>query len=234
MGRVSTKRLFRYTSIASTLDILRGRRLTLLSPSLWQDRNDAEYILAYKSAKKLRDVYALCFTEAFETSQHWSLFTNNMDGVRIEFDRESLEADVSKIKEARLQPIIYKKIQEVHEDARRVDNWPFLKRLPYKGECEVRIIFEYASDGDEPPVIPIRKSTIKKLFLSPAIPKALQPAIVATFRDVWGSKIEVSRSTLFENQNWLRPVREKTKRIKGKQAREHLRETILQHRSKKH
>ena len=54
--------LNRYTSLPVLLDALVHKRLTLLSPTSWEDRNDAYYIERYKETKKLKTVLALCFT----------------------------------------------------------------------------------------------------------------------------------------------------------------------------
>ena len=56
--------LNRYTSFAALLAMLQRREITLLSPSLWEDRNDAFYMNAYKSRKQLKTLVALCFSQA--------------------------------------------------------------------------------------------------------------------------------------------------------------------------
>ena len=84
--------LRRYTSLAALLALLQDKKLTLLSPSLWEDRNDAFYMGEYKSKKELQTLLALCFTESDETYHHWRVFTHGSDGVCIHFKREALLA----------------------------------------------------------------------------------------------------------------------------------------------
>src|SRR5882762_5821833 len=82
--------LRRYTSVPSLLALLQDKELTLLSPGLWEDRNDAFYMSQYKTKKQLKTLLALCFSESDETYHHWRVFTRGADGVCIHFKRDEL------------------------------------------------------------------------------------------------------------------------------------------------
>jgi len=73
--------LRRYTTLPSLLDLLVTKHLTLLTPDSWDDKNDAFYLQQYKDKKKLKAVYAMCFTEGNETYHHWRVFSGGNGGV---------------------------------------------------------------------------------------------------------------------------------------------------------
>jgi hypothetical protein len=77
----------RYTELPFLLDFLRTREIALLSPSSWDDKNDAHYLDAYAKAKAEAKsaspgaVRALCMTEASETYHHWKVFSSGSSGM---------------------------------------------------------------------------------------------------------------------------------------------------------
>ena len=82
--------LNRYTNLPIALDILVQRRVTLLSPETWEDRNDAFYLERYREEKNLRTLVAICFSARGETFHHWKVFSSGSSGVCIEFDKNRL------------------------------------------------------------------------------------------------------------------------------------------------
>src|SRR5207247_8068288 len=105
--------LRRYSSVASLLALLQDKKLTLLSPSLWEDRNDAFYMGEYKSKKELRTLLALCFTESDESYHHWRVFTHGADGVCIHFKREALLQALPIGHQLVAGPVTYRKIADL-------------------------------------------------------------------------------------------------------------------------
>lgn len=67
MGEITFRR---YTTLPFLLDILHEKRLPLLDPASWEDKNDSYYLELYKSGKRLKSVLAICFAEAQETYHH--------------------------------------------------------------------------------------------------------------------------------------------------------------------
>ena len=61
------KFLRRYTNLPALLYLLRERKITLLDPASWDDKNDSYFLSLYHQKKQLKSVLALCFTPAFET-----------------------------------------------------------------------------------------------------------------------------------------------------------------------
>lgn len=59
---MNTEYLRRYTDLTSLMYLLHKRKITLLDPASWDDKNDSHYLTLYKEKRKLRSVLALCFS----------------------------------------------------------------------------------------------------------------------------------------------------------------------------
>src|SRR5689334_5694440 len=116
--------LRRYTSLPSLLHLLQNKKITLLSPSTWEDRNDAFFLSRYKELKGLKSVLALCFAESHERYHHWRVFTHGSAGVCIEFDREPFVAYSRTLKNVRAKKVTYKEIAELGQLAFSIDQLP--------------------------------------------------------------------------------------------------------------
>src|SRR6185437_17104819 len=82
--------LRRYTQLPALLYMLSEKKLTLLDPNSWDDKNDSYFLEQYKLKRKLKTVLALCFSMAQETYHHWSVFADGSAGVCIQFKRYGL------------------------------------------------------------------------------------------------------------------------------------------------
>jgi hypothetical protein len=100
------EKLSRYTNFPVLIDLLLRKKLVLLSPDSWDDRNDAEVMLEYKKRKKLKHLYAACFSEGDETIHHWIAYSNGSSGCCIEFDRKQILSAVRDIPEIRKGSVV--------------------------------------------------------------------------------------------------------------------------------
>jgi hypothetical protein len=91
---VSTNYLRRYTDIPALISVLSERKITLLDPASWDDKNDSRFLALYKDKEKLQSVLALCFTQTDEMYHHWRVFANGSAGVCIRFDRSAAAASM--------------------------------------------------------------------------------------------------------------------------------------------
>jgi hypothetical protein len=82
------KPFLKYTNIVALLDTLLDKRIFLLDPNLWEDKNDSYYISIYKQRENLKTVLAICFAEENETFHHWKVFSGNISGVCIEYKKD--------------------------------------------------------------------------------------------------------------------------------------------------
>jgi hypothetical protein len=203
----SAGQLSRYTTLPVLIDLLRRKKLVLLSPDKWEDRNDAEVMLEYKRRKNLQHLYAVCFSKGDETIHHWSAFSSGSSGCCIEFDQEVLLSQVNNISGIRFGPVQYRKIQDLPREGIEVDQMPFTKRWPYRCEEEFRIIFESAdttasTDGFYD--IDIDLKTIRKITINQRMPQQVYVTIKEYLKDAFRNPGQrISRSTLYENQRWI-------------------------------
>ncbi|WP_034469468.1 DUF2971 domain-containing protein [Afipia sp. P52-10] len=196
--------LHRYTNLASAIFVLKRRAVTLLSPALWDDRNDAYFMAQYKARKSLKSVLALCFSEVPETYHHWRVFSHGSDGVRIEFDKVKLLAVFKGDTRFMARPVRYREIGQLQADtAPRAEELPFLKRYPYRDEKEFRIVYRCDDEAVETKSFPIPLTAIARITLSPWMPLPLADDVRQLLRTIDGcAGLSVVRSTLLENERW--------------------------------
>lgn len=198
--------LRRYTSISAVIDILRRRRLPLLDPQSWDDRNDRHFMRLHKELNGINGLYALCAAQCRETYHHWRVFTNSQDGACIELDRRVLEDTLRRIDGVRFGPVEYLKLDDVEEltpaDAGRL---PFLKRQAFQPEAEYRVIAETAADQLPAFDIEIPTRCVTKIYLNPWLPEPLAKSVKETLREIAGDwKLEIVRSHLIDSARWKR------------------------------
>lgn len=203
-------RLSRFTTLPILLDMLERRKLTLLDPKLWDDKNDSEVILGYKAKKGIKNLFALCFATGDETVHHWKTFSNGPSGCKIEFDSERLFAVIDVIPQLRHGKVSYKKLSEIErKDASiQLDEMPFTKRWPYRCEQEYRIIVE--SNKEETFFeIDIPLDIIKRVTISQQMPKQIYSTIKDHLKALRGNPDgRISRSTLYQNDRWISRFKE--------------------------
>jgi hypothetical protein len=200
------KKLNRYTTLPVLLDLLQRKKLTLLDPKLWDDRNDAEVLLEYKKRKKIKNIFAACFSHGDETVHHWKTFSNGTSGCVIEFDAVKLFALIDAVPHIIHKKVIYKKISEIEgkEATIAIDEMPFIKRWPYRCEEEYRIIVESNNSTDTFFEIDIPLDIIKRITISQQMPEPIYATIKSYLKGLRGNpESRISRSTLYENKRWI-------------------------------
>lgn len=196
--------LHRYTILASALDVLRERRLVLVSPERWPDQNDSAFLQQYQQRRNAKSVLALCLTKAAETSHHWTAFAPGSDGVRIEFYREALEQAVDACPGIICQDVEYKEIRHLSTEGTSVGKLPFLKRFPYRGEDEVRLLYTCMDRELDFFAMPLPLSCVKRITLGPNLPSGLTGAVINTIKGIQGCEhLEVFQTTLLRNKTWI-------------------------------
>jgi len=207
MGPEKAPILNRYTSLPIALDILVQRRLTLLSPETWEDRNDAFYLERYREVKKLRTLVAICFSARGETFHHWKVFSSGSSGVCIEYDKTQLLKVFPISSGFRYKDIEYRLVKTVNRRRPEVEMWPFLKRKAFRDEGEFRIIYENTTVHEHTKSVGIDLKSIKKVMLSPWLPDAVAESIQALIRTIKGCEyLSVNRSSLIDNSGWKKAI----------------------------
>jgi hypothetical protein len=196
-------RLNRYTTLPVLLDMLKRRKLVLLDPASWEDRNDAELLIEYKKRKKLKSLLALCLSYGDETIHHWKTFADGISGCCIEFDAKKLISLLKPISGVRFGPIVYRKLHEVKNNAITVGRIPFTKRWPYRCEEEFRILWEHDAPV-ETFEIPFDLRIIRKITINQRMPKPVYFTIREELRGVFKDPEQrINRSTIYQNQIWI-------------------------------
>jgi hypothetical protein len=194
----------RYTNLAATIHLLSTKQITLLNPATWDDKNDSYFMAEFKRLKNAKSVLALCFAEREETYHHWRVFSNGGDGVCIEFEKQKLLSTFATDDGIRVRTVDYTLIKDLKKRTNlRFEDLPFLKRFPYTDEREFRIVYVSCTDAFEYRDYPIKIGWIKRVTLSPWMPKALAASVKTTLRSIPDcSSLRVSQSTLIENDQW--------------------------------
>jgi len=199
--------LNRYTSLPVAIDILFQRRITLLSPETWEDRNDAFYLERYREEKGLQTLVAICFSTRRETFHHWKVFSGSSSGVCIEFDKARLLKAFTNSKGFRYDEMKYRWVKTVKSTRPAVENWPFLKRKAFKDEGEFRIIYEDPKVNELIKHVDIDLGSIKKVMLSPWLPDAVAESVRALIKTIKGcERLRVKRSSLIDNSGWKKAI----------------------------
>ena len=197
------KFLLKYTNLAVLFDMLLEKRIFLLNPKTWEDQNDSYYLEIYKGRSGYKSILASCFAETYETFHHWKVFSGNISGVCIEFDKEKLLKHFKGMDGIYIGKVKYKKITELRKKLPKKRQLPFLKRYPYRDEKELRIIYRDRLTDLDSKEFPIDLSCINKILLSPLLPDTLRDSIKKVIRAIPNClTIRINRSTLINNKDW--------------------------------
>jgi hypothetical protein len=196
------KKLNRFTTIPVLFDMIRRRRVVLMSPALWPDKNDSELMREYKIRKKLKRLFAICFSCGDETIHHWNAYAGT-NGCCIEFDLDSLLAAVNKHKGIRHDYVTYKKLKDVSPGSIDIGRIPFTKRWPYQCENEYRVIWEGKS-SQSCYEIEIDLRMIRKITISQQVPRHVFLTIRDQLREVLPAvTTKINHSTIYKNRKWI-------------------------------
>lgn len=171
--QLNVDRILRCISPALLMYLLRERKITLLDPQSWDDRNDSRYLALYKERRQVNAVLALCFTEASETYHHWRVVANSCSGISIEFNRTELLSAVQLRDGMRADKVRYLKINNAESQGLKVGHLPFFaKRYPFHPKQEFRILFESKDDKFDTIDLRLPISCTLRITVSPWMPEA--------------------------------------------------------------
>lgn len=197
--------LRRYTNLPSLIFLLREKKISLLDPQFWDDKNDSYYLSVYKEKRKLNSVLALCFTQVAERYDHWRVFTDGSSGICIKFRRDQLLKAVNKEKGTTARSVEYLTLEQIREKKPSVEELPFLKRYAFQNEKEFRIIFESKKQSLHKLDVPISLSCIEGILLSPWLATDLRDHVMETIRLIEGClSLTITRSSLIDSDEWKR------------------------------
>jgi hypothetical protein len=197
------KKLNRYTTLPVLLDMLKRKRLVLLDPSSWEDKNDSEILLEYKKRKRVQKFFALCFSYGDETIHHWKTFADGTSGCCVQFDAIQLIELLNNTTGIRYGSVKYKKLKDLKDEVIDVEDMPFTKRWPYRCEDEFRVIWAGRTEQTNYE-IPFDLKMITKVTISQRMPEQVYETIKEYLREAFRRPDKrINRSTLYENRIWI-------------------------------
>ena len=192
-----------YTNLASIIHLLATRKITFLDPSKWDDENDIFSMNEYQKRKNAKSVLALCFAASSETYQHWRTFSHGPDGVCIEFSKECLLEAFNGDDCIKHRSVKYIRIRDPDRQEITVEDLPYCKRWPYRGEEEYRAVYLSTQESKEYHNVSINLDWIKRITLSPWLATPLVKPVKKVLKSIEGcSKLKISHSSMRENQEW--------------------------------
>ncbi len=197
--------LNRYTSLPFLLDTLYYKRLTLLDPITWDDKNDSYFLELYKNSLKLKTVLALCFTEnKYQKYHHWKVYSGNSSGICIQFDKDELIRCYESISGVRYNSVSYKTIAELTKDQQLgCKDMPFIKRKAFSDEKEFRFIYQSNVEEIQSKVVSIELSSILKITFNPWIHESVYKSVSKVIRGIEGCKgIKMAQTRLLSYEKW--------------------------------
>ena len=198
------KRLKRYTTLASAVDMLVNEHLALLDPSKWKDTNDTHFLGAFLDCANKRSIYAACFTQAPETYHHWQVFAGENEGVCIEIDKEALLGSLVEQRAYMWGDVKYRTLLQLERRTQiKANELPFLKRKGFSDEKEFRLLYRSSSPQKSVHLVPIRRRWIKRIVLNPWINDALFESMRTALKSIAGcGNVSVIHTTLINNTQW--------------------------------
>jgi hypothetical protein len=204
------EKLRRYTSLPILLDMLVNKKITLLNPASWEDRNDSYSLVKYQEKKRLKTLLSLCFTKKRETYHHWKVFAGNSGGVCVRFNKDKLLNSFIKDSKIKYGPVIYKTMNEMKDLFIDIEDIPFIKRKQYEDEAEFRIIYADEKIELNSKAYNLDIECIERIILSPWLPTAISKTIKNLIHNIPDcNSIELIRTGVIENTTWKNNVKRK-------------------------
>jgi hypothetical protein len=182
--------------------MLETKELALLSPSSWDDRNDAYYLERYQQYNKFASVFVLCLTEASTTYHHWKIFAESTSGVCIEFLREPLIRWAER-NGIRYGLVNYFSLAKAKATPATAETLPFRKRHAFEDEKEFRLLYVSHEPGGLIKTFPLDFQTIESIKLNPWLPEDVFKSVCESIHRIPGcDSLSVEQSHLLSNQEW--------------------------------
>lgn len=195
--------LRRYTELPFLFHLLQEKKLTLLNPQSWDDKNDSHLVESYRRSKNLQSVFALCFTEAPETYHHWKVFSGNSSGVCIEFKKARLLNSINELQNLRHGNVNYKTIKSIRQATPAIDQLPFLKRYPFRDEKEYRLIYENTNESVDSKEIDFDFNAVSKIVINPWMPEKILVSVKNAIHNLTDcNSLRIHRTTIVNNDEW--------------------------------
>jgi hypothetical protein len=200
-----TDYIHRYTQLEYAEEILKNARITLVNPYSWGDKNEFNTLEIYKQGLEKKSIYAFCATISPETYHHWNDFARGGTGVRVEFNRERLQAGLKDIDDCDFGEVEYMNVDDLR-DMKLSDfpRLPFVKRKGYGPEKEYRIVVSSQAKQKKLFRIALFPDCVSSVVVSPKATDKKAKEIRDQIRAIKGFEdLKVYKSGLVESKKWL-------------------------------
>ena len=201
--------LKRYTELPYILQTLETRKLTLMNPNSWDDRNDSHFVHAYRERKGYGSVLALCLTEAAQTYHHWRIFTHGASGACLQFNKKRFLDWIVANEALTGRPVQYKTLQQIRQSPPALDDLPFIKRKAYEHEREFRLLYGTLRRSLPCREFPLPLDVIESIQLNPWLPPSTADAVESVIHRIDGcASLRILRATIISNDEWQQAATE--------------------------
>lgn len=196
--------------IVDLLDILKNKRLILRDPQSWDDRNDYFLIQQYLENKNLKNVYVSCFTVNDDAYHFWKIYTNRASGVCVKFKTQGLVDSINLDRYSsnfRLDVVKYRTLRDVTQTMVEIEEYPFIKRVAFRAEEEVRILCEEPKSNLPYRTLKIDLDLIEEIVIGPSLRDEYAEDcinLIKSIRPIDG--VKVRKSTILQSAAWQRQM----------------------------
>lgn len=206
----SEKRLRHFISFKYLKALLRRSSLTLVRTTKWEDKNDLKTLQFYEKQFDER-LFVMCLTGIAETFHHWKIYGGKGKGGKmcVVFHREPLLEAIKKTSGVEADYVKYLNIREVRKKPLSKSSLPFVKRVQFADEKELRIIWRGSTKKIKRYCVPIPMNCIEQIVFNPWIANSKyekkRGKLDKIIRGAKGN-VEVKRSHLVHSPDWINAV----------------------------
>lgn len=197
MRKNSIHTLSRYIKLSVLLDILVKKKITLLPPNNWTDKNDAFVMDEYRKKNNASYVYAVCFSADLDSVYHWEAFSKGGEVCRLDIRAEKFLARIGSYQNLECGLVEYLPVNFKRKIP--LSKYPFLKRKQFACEKEFRLVL--LSENPSPVEIDLDPSDIDEISLSDQMPKSVAESVKKVIDKICPG-VRVYCSTLNDNTQW--------------------------------
>jgi len=200
----------RYIDATELFDCIKNKRIILRDPKFWEDKNDYFLIKQYIEGKGINNIYASCFTSNDDAYHFWKIYANRPTGICIKFDTSKLFESIKKDPQMqcfRFDVVQYRALKDVTQNEVNINEYPFIKRLAFKAEEELRLFFEESKTDLPYRTLGVELDSIKEVVISPLIRDEFAEGFLRIIKSAGDlSNIRVRRSTILESSTWQKQM----------------------------
>ena len=202
--------LCRYLDATDLFDVLVSKRLILRDPKYWDDKNDCFLIQQYAEALNLKNIFVSCFTTQYDAYHFWKIYADRPSGVCVKFKTQKIREAIERDKDSsrfHFQPVEYRTLRNLTQSEVDIKSYPFIKRVAFKAEEEVRLFFEETKADLPYRTLCVELDSIEEIVFSPLIRDEYVKNLSCLINKIIPSNaIKMRKSTILQSAAWQRQM----------------------------